>query len=118
MSGICRSLNMPSRPASGSTWTTSPGSITCEIFAGTLPFIGPVVGFAHFTPSSGTIPVSRSLLTPPAGSRPGWNPIREDWSPLSSTTAIRHGARSEGDLISASFAPQSPVRSILVTAPR
>ena len=72
-------------------------------------------GFAHFTPSSGMMPISRSLTTAPPGSRAGCKPIRADWSLASSTTASRHGAMSDSDLTSASLTPQSPVMSILLT---
>ena len=34
--------------------------------------------FAHFTPSSGSMPTVRSLLTKPPGSRPGCKPMRAD----------------------------------------
>jgi len=41
-------------------------------------FAGPLAGFAHLTPSSGTMPTSRSLTTAPPGSRAGCRPIRAD----------------------------------------
>ena len=40
--------------------------------------LGPLAGFAHFTPSSGTMPTSRSLTTAPPGSRAGCRPMRAD----------------------------------------
>src|SRR5262249_7962626 len=97
---------------------TLPGSRTCETLAGTLPLYGPLVGFAHFTPSSGRVAVSRVLDSAPLGSRGGWEPIRAGASPVSRPTATPHGATAESALTSASFAPQSPARSILLTGPR
>ena len=64
------------------------------------------------------MPVCRSLRTAPPSSRPGWKPIRADWSLVSSTTAIRHGEMSDSDLTSASLTPQSPEISSLLIAPR
>ena len=69
---------------------------------------GLAAGFAHFTPSSGMMPTSRSLLTAPPGSRAGCKPMRADWSLVSSTTASRQGAMSDSALTSASLTPQSP----------
>ena len=65
------------------------------------------------------MPVCRSLDIAPPSSRPGWKPIRADWSLVSSTTAIRHGEMSLSDLTSASLMPQSPeISSLLIaTAP-
>src|SRR5215218_4411887 len=97
---------------------TSPGEITLETEVGVLDRVGPDAALAHLTPSSVMIPVCRSLLTAPPNSRPGWKPIRADWSLISNTTAIRHGDMSESDLTSASLTPQSPDMSILLDAPR
>ena len=64
------------------------------------------------------MPVCLTLLTAPPSSRPGWKPIRADWSDVSSTTAIRHGEMSPSDLTSASLTPQSPEMSSFDGAPR
>ena len=47
---------------------------------------------AHACASTGTMPTWRSRVTAPPTSRPGCSPMRADWSPVSSTTASRHGA--------------------------
>src|SRR6201996_6000408 len=97
---------------------TSPGCSTCETAVGVLPFDGPDADLAHFTPSTETSPVLRSLLTAPPRSRPGWKPTRADWSLVSSTTAICQGEMSERDLTSASLTPQSPETSSFWIGPR
>src|SRR5258705_9519977 len=97
---------------------TSPGESTCDTAVGVLKRVGPDAALAHLTPSSAIRPVCRSLLTAPPSSRPGWKPIRADWSLVSSTTASRHGEISESDLTSASLTPQSPVMSSLDVSPR
>ena len=93
---------------------TSPGFSTCETAVGVLPLAGPDAALAQLTPSSVMMPVCRSLLTAPPSSRPGWKPIRADWSLVSSTTASRHGEMSDSDLTSASLTPQSPDMSSLL----
>ena len=60
---------------------------------------------------SGRCRPARSRTTAPPSSRPGWKPMRADWSLVSSTTASCQ-PMSLSALTSASFTPQSPVMSI------
>ena len=83
-----------------------------------MPLEGPEAALAQRTPSSVMMPVCLTLLTAPPSSRPGWKPIRADWSLVSSTTAIRHGEMSPSDLTSTSLTPQSPEMSSFDGAPR